>query len=124
MGSPGAGMGRGSTAARTWSPTDPTSSRRSRYAAAAARSTAGNPRMPWRSAGGKYVPAWKGRPSGVRNTVSGQPPCTPIVCAALMYTELTSGRSSRSTLMLTNSSFINAAMPGFSNDSCAMTWHQ
>ena len=35
-----------------------------------------------------------------------------------------SGRSSRSTLMHTNSSFMSAAISGFSNDSCAMTWHQ
>src|SRR5581483_2847895 len=36
----------------------------------------------------------------------------------------TSGRSSRSTLMLTNRSFITAATAGSSNDSCAITWHQ
>ena len=36
----------------------------------------------------------------------------------------TSGRSSRSTFTLTNSSFITAATAGSSNDSCAMTWHQ
>src|SRR5436305_4949740 len=36
----------------------------------------------------------------------------------------TSGRSSRSTLMLTHSSFITAATVGSSNDSCAITWHQ
>src|ERR1035441_4131482 len=30
----------------------------------------------------------------------------------------------RSTLMLTNSSFITAAVPSSSNDSCAITWHQ
>ena len=35
-----------------------------------------------------------------------------------------SGRSSRSTLMLTNRSFISAAVSVSSNDSCAMTWHQ
>ena len=35
-----------------------------------------------------------------------------------------SGRSSRSTLMLTNRSFISAAVSGSSNNSCAMTWHQ
>src|SRR6201994_2798216 len=35
-----------------------------------------------------------------------------------------SGRSSRSTLMLMNSSFITRAVSGSSNDSCAMTWHQ
>src|SRR5438105_8291981 len=36
----------------------------------------------------------------------------------------TSGRSSRSTLMFTNSSFITAATAGSSNDSWAITWHQ
>src|SRR5271154_5211263 len=35
-----------------------------------------------------------------------------------------SGRSSRSTLMLTKRSFISWAISGFSNDSWAMTWHQ
>ena len=35
-----------------------------------------------------------------------------------------SGRSSRSTLMLTNSSFISAAIDGSSKLSCAITWHQ
>src|SRR3954463_4874385 len=35
-----------------------------------------------------------------------------------------SGRSSRSTLMLTNSSFITAAVASSSKLSCAMTWHQ
>ena len=80
--------------------------------------------MPGRSTGGKYVPPKNGRPAGVRNTVSGQPPWTPIACAALMYTESTSGRSSRSTLMLTKSSFMSAAISAFSNDSCAITWHQ
>src|SRR5438552_9371277 len=36
----------------------------------------------------------------------------------------TSGRSSRSTLMFTNSSFMTAATAESSNDSCAITWHQ
>jgi len=35
-----------------------------------------------------------------------------------------SGRSSRSTLMLTKLSFISRAVPAFSNDSRSMTWHQ
>src|SRR6185369_6434705 len=35
-----------------------------------------------------------------------------------------SGRSSRSTLMFTKSSFITRAMPSSSKDSCAITWHQ
>ena len=100
---PRAGRLRGATASRTFSPIAPISSRCSRYAAAAARSTVGNPRKPGRSAGGKYVPPKNGSPCGVRKTVSGQPPGTPIAWAALMYTESTSGRSSRSTLMLTKS---------------------
>src|SRR5882762_4132798 len=35
-----------------------------------------------------------------------------------------SGRSSRSTLIATNSALICAAVSAFSNDSCAITWHQ
>src|SRR5215469_3246871 len=35
-----------------------------------------------------------------------------------------SGRSSRSTLMLTKSSFMTAAVGSSSKLSCAMTWHQ
>src|SRR5690606_5797686 len=35
-----------------------------------------------------------------------------------------SGRSSRSTLMLTNRRFISSAVFSSSNDSCAITWHQ
>ena len=30
--------------------------------------------IPWRGSGGKYVPPQNGSPSGVRNTVIGQPP--------------------------------------------------
>ena len=41
-----------------------------------------------------------------------------------MYTASTSGRSSRSTLMLTNFAFITSATSASSNDSCAITWHQ
>ena len=41
-----------------------------------------------------------------------------------MYTASMSGRSSRSTLMLTKSWLIIAAVAGSSKDSCAMTWHQ
>jgi len=36
----------------------------------------------------------------------------------------TSGRSSRSTLMQTNRSFMTAAIWGSSKDSWAITWHQ
>ena len=43
---------------------------------------------------------------------------------ASMYTASMSGRSSRSTLMFTNPSFMISAVSGFSNDSWAMTWHQ
>ncbi len=41
-----------------------------------------------------------------------------------MYTASTSGRSSRSTLMVTKCSFMSAAVGSSSNDSCAITWHQ
>src|SRR5690349_260075 len=41
-----------------------------------------------------------------------------------MYTASTSGRSSRSTLMLTNRAFISSAVSLSSKDSCAITWHQ
>ena len=41
-----------------------------------------------------------------------------------MYTASRSGRSSRSTLMFTNPSFIAAATSSSSNDSWAITWHQ
>ena len=41
-----------------------------------------------------------------------------------MYTASTSGRSSRSTLIATNSALSSAAVSSSSNDSCAITWHQ
>ena len=63
-------------------------------------------------------------PSGVRKTVIGQPPLPVSICTASMYTASRSGRSSRSTLMLTKPSFIRAAMVSFSKDSRSMTWHQ
>ena len=74
--------------------------------------------------GGKYVPPTMGLRSGCSHTLIGQPPLPVVACTKVMYTRSTSGRSSRSTLTLTNSSFITAATPGSSNDSCAMTWHQ
>ena len=43
---------------------------------------------------------------------------------AAMYTSSRSGRSSRSTLIDTNPSFMSAAICGSSNDSRSMTWHQ
>ena len=58
------------------------------------------------------------------NTVVGQPPEPVMPTAAAMVTASTSGRSSRSTLMFTKSSFMSAAVAALSNDSCAMTWHQ
>ena len=79
---------------------------------------------PWRGSGGKYVPPRNGSPAGVRKTVIGQPPWPVIDTTASMYSESTSGRSSRSTFTFTNRSFITAAVAGSSNDSCAMTWHQ
>ena len=39
---------------------------------------------PQRGSGGKYVPPQNGAPSGARNMVSGQPPCSPIACSADM----------------------------------------
>ena len=57
-------------------------------------------------------------------TVVGQPPDPVIPTVASIVTASTSGRSSRSTLTLTKSSFMSAAVAGSSNDSCAITWHQ
>jgi hypothetical protein len=54
----------------------------------------------------------------------GQPPCPVMAWTASMYTASTSGRSSLSTLTFTNNSFITAAVPSFSKDSWAITWHQ
>ena len=70
------------------------------------------------------MPQWNGSPSGVRKHVIGQPPWPVIACVAAMYTASMSGRSSRSTLMLTKFAFITAAVSASSNDSCAITWHQ
>ena len=58
------------------------------------------------------------------NTVVGQPPEPVIPTVASIVTASTSGRSSRSTLTFTKSSFMSAAVVSLSNDSCAMTWHQ
>ena len=77
--------------------------------------------MPWRSSGGKYVPPKKGSSLGVRKTVIGHPPEPVIACTAAMYTSSRSGRSSRSTLIDTNCSFMSAAISGFSKDSRSMT---
>ena len=41
------------------------------------RSTSVNPARPYCAVFGKYVPPQNGAPSGVRNIVSGQPPCSP-----------------------------------------------
>ena len=57
-----------------------TSSRRARYASLTAARIFEKPGMPYLSAGGKYVPPKNGLWSGVRNTVSGQPPFRPISC--------------------------------------------
>jgi hypothetical protein len=54
----------------------------------------------------------------------GQPPEPVMACTASMYTASTSGRSSRSTLMLMNRPFTRAPTSSSSNDSWAMTWHQ
>ena len=66
----------------------------------------------------------KGRPSGSRKTVIGHPPLPVTAWTASMYTASTSGRSSRSTLMLTKPAFMTRAVSGSSKDSWAMTWHQ
>ena len=60
----------------------------------------------------------------MRNAFSGQPPWPVIAWQASMHIASTSGRSSRSTLMHTNRSFISAAISGSSNDSRSITWHQ
>jgi hypothetical protein len=60
----------------------------------------------------------------VRKTVIGQPPLPVSETTASMYSESTSGRSSRSTFTFTKRSFMRAAVAGSSNDSCAITWHQ
>ncbi len=54
----------------------------------------------------------------------GQPPDPVIAWTASMYTASTSGRSSRSTLTLTNRALRSSATAGSSKDSWAMTWHQ
>ena len=58
------------------------------------------------------------------NTVIGHPPRPVRAWTASMYTASTSGRSSRSTFTLTNSSFIRAATSTSSKHSWAITWHQ
>jgi hypothetical protein len=70
------------------------------------------------------VPAWKVRPSGVVNTLSGQPSWSVKAPAAVMSAASTSGCSSRSTLIATNPSLRRAASAGSENVSRAMTWHQ
>ena len=54
----------------------------------------------------------------------GQPPWPVSEVTASMYSESTSGRSSRSTFTFTNQRFISSAVAGSSNDSWAITWHQ
>ena len=70
------------------------------------------------------MPPKNGSPSGVRNTVIGQPPWPVSVTTASMYTASRSGRSSLSTLTFTKCSFISAAVSASSKDSCSITWHQ
>ena len=84
------------TASRSAAPFCVSSSRRLRQASSIAA-------ISCRKLGlGKYVPPKNGSPSGVMNTVIGHPPRPVIACTASMYTASTSGRSSRSTLTLTN----------------------
>jgi len=54
-------------------------------------------------------------------TVVGHPPAPVIPTVASIVTASTSGRSSRSTLTFTKSSFMSAAVAELSNDSCAIT---
>ena len=72
----------------------------------------------------KYVPPQKGLPSGSKNADSGHPPRPESCCTALMYTMSISGRSSRSSLMLTKLSFSRRAVSSFSKLSRSITWHQ
>ena len=51
------------------------------------------------------------------NTVVGHPPWPVVVTQASIVTASTSGRSSRSTLTFTKSSFMSAAVVSDSNDS-------
>ena len=60
----------------------------------------------------------------VSHTLIGHPPRRVSSCTAVMYVWSTSGRSSRSTLMQTNPSFITAATASFSKLSRSITWHQ
>ena len=48
------------------------------------RSTSTKAGRPKRLSFGKYVPPHTGSPAGVRNIVSGQPPCSPSRCSAFM----------------------------------------
>ena len=65
------------------------------------------------------------QPSAVMNTVMGQPPCPVMAWTAVMYTESTSGRSSRSTLMLMKVVVhLGGDAVDLSNDSRSITWHQ
>ena len=65
-------------------PDSSTFSRCSRQAAAIEVRTWRKAGMPWRGSGGKYVPPANGSPSGVRNTVIGQPPLPLIATTASM----------------------------------------
>ena len=80
--------------------------------------------MPSRDSRGRYVAAKNGAPSGVSNSVIGQPPEPVASCTASMYTASTSGRSSRSTFTDMKSAFSSAATSASSKDSWAITWHQ
>ena len=75
---------RARTASLSWSAWSRSSSRRSVQASCTARMMSTNPGRPWWLDFGKYVPAKNGRPSGVMNTVIGQPPLPVIACVASM----------------------------------------
>ncbi len=60
------------------------SGRRVRHSSSMRSHSSTNPIIPPRRSFGKYVPAKKGRPSGVHTTVIGQPPCPVMAWVASM----------------------------------------
>ena len=83
-----------------------------------------NPIAPRREYLGKYVPAKKGRCSGVMKMLIGQPPLPVKAWQTAIYTLSMSGRSSLSTLTDTKYWFKIPAISGSSKLSWAITWHQ
>ena len=73
---------------------------------------------------GFHGPALKVLPFLTKNLSAGSSPYLSTPATSLTYTTSSLRHSSRSTLMLTNRSFITAAMYLFSKNSGSMTWHQ